>query len=208
MVKKSADITQEDEEWLQDSPINFSKFVRRKLAERRLEGIRPHIKEKLYNNLENIVAKSKEIREQHKKEREELKEKYDAEIIERDHEYWVFKMDGEEWSADWIAEEVYNSDFNEAEADVKEFAEKYTTSWQEKLGEFSEYAAEETNFYVVDQDEATQTLEGRGFMNQFVLHMTYLPTDVSSITVKFESRVDLDITDLEKSVEKNRESGE
>ena len=39
-VKKSVDITQKDENWIQENPLNFSHWVRHKLAEERLEDMR------------------------------------------------------------------------------------------------------------------------------------------------------------------------
>lgn len=202
MVKKSVDITEEDDEWLEEQPINFSKFCRRKLAERRAENIRSHVKERLYNELEKMVEKSKELRQEWKNERKELQVEYGAEVIDMQRLFWAFKMNGSEWSTDWVAEEIYDKNDNQAEGDVEEFANKFTSLWMDKLDEFEEFVSEETSFEVQYHDESMMTLIGQNpMMDKFEVHTTYLPKSLDSFTVKFESRVDIETRDIEKSVE-------
>jgi len=203
MVKKSVDITEEDEEWLEDSYINFSKFVRRKIAERRAESIRDWKKEKLYNQIDGMATKGKELRKEWDEEVENLKEEYDAEIIEKNSTHWIFKHDGDEYSAHWVPDSPFqgvpDDTLEELSEEGKEFANKFVDSWFNKLNKFGEFVEEKTNFEIVGGDEATQDFEGKGSLSEFSLHSKYLPTEKESFRIKFESRVDLKVQDLEKS---------
>jgi len=205
MVKKSVDITQEDQEWLEQSHVNFSKFARRKLAEKRAEGIRSHTKKRLYEQIRAMVEKGSELREQHSQKQEELEEKHNCEVKEKKAEYWTFQHNGSEYYGHWMPGQVFEDTGTEhIPEEAEEFGNKFVEDWYDKVDAFGEFVGEETDFTGADGDEAGQTLEGRGYLSDFTLHIPYVPTDVSSFTVKFESRVDLDIEDLEEAGENSQ----
>lgn len=200
MVKKSADITQADEKYLENNPINFSKFVRTKIAEERFKELDLQKKKVLWNQLNTILDKAKKLREEWKHEREELKQGFDAEVTEKQRLYWVFKMNGVEWSTDWMAEEIYDTDGNKATEDVKEFARQFTNLWQTKVEEFESFVEENTYFRHEWQDEHNQTYKGTNVLDQFTVKMGYIPTGIESFKIKFEDSVRVDIQDIERVV--------
>jgi len=200
MVKKSVDITRADDNYLKNNPINFSKFVRTKIAEKRFEELDLQKKRILWNQLNTILDKAEELREDWKNEREELKQDFDAEVIEKDRLYWVFKMNGSEWSTDWMAEEIYDMDGNKASTDVEEFAREFTSLWQGKITEFENFVEENTHFEYEWQDEYDQTYEGTNILEQFTVKMGYVPTDMEQFKIKFEGRVRVDIEDIDRVV--------
>jgi len=198
MVKKSVDITQEDDEWLEEQPLNFSKWVRAKIAQKRLQHVSDHKKEQLKETLQKLADKGQELRDEWEQEKEEFKEEYDAEIVHREPETFAFKVEDKEYSSDWIADHVAGYE-GKADEDSKgyKFADEYTNAWQDKVNRFAKYVDEETSFEPGWTDEYGQTFNGTGYMKKFTISSGYVPTGVKSFTVKYDSRVDVEIQDLE-----------
>lgn len=202
MVKKSVDITEEDNQWLEEhSYINFSKFCRRKLAERRAESVRGHVKEKLHNEIKQMAEKGSELRDELKEEREKLKDKYNAEFVEKCPEYFVFEIDGESFGGHWKPHNPFEDQPDEPSEEAREFGEKFVDSWFDKVDRFGEFVNEETSFDVADGDAYQQDLEGHGYLRDFTLHTKYVPYKETHFTIKFASRVDINIEDLKESSE-------
>jgi len=205
MVKKSVDITEDDNKWLkQHSYLNFSKFVRRKIAERRAESIRSHKKERLYNQINRMAEKAKELRDEWDNEVEDLEQEYDANVIEMNPTHWIFEHDGEEYSAHWIPDDAFENTSKEIRENMpdaaNEFGNKFVDSWFSKLNKFGDFVDEETDFEIIGGDEATKNLDGKGVLSEFSLYTNQLPTDPESFTIKFDSRVDIEMADLEREI--------
>jgi hypothetical protein len=198
MVKKSVDITQDDQEWLDESPINFSKFCRRKIAERRAEEIDEDTKKRLYNQIQQMVEKGSELRKQHKQKQEELEEKYNCEIKEKKEEYWIFEHNGSEYYGHWMPEQVFEDTGTEnIPEDAEEFGNKFVENWYDKVDDFGDFVGDETDFTGGGGDELGQNLAGQHFLSDFTLLLPYVPTDISSINVKFLNRVVFDAEELQ-----------
>jgi hypothetical protein len=194
-VKKSIDIQKGDQDWIEKTAINFSKWVRKKLAEERKEQVSKSTKKILFKQVHQMVEKAEELRSELEEEREHLKEKYDAEVIEKQHTHWIFKIDGTEYSSDWVADEVHGPEeaihpWKDGEdSPVAKFADKYTDAWMDKLEEFNDFVDEETYFNVRGQGESSIMLHGEGLMEDFQLRTTYLNTAFDTYDVKFLGRV-------------------
>ncbi|WP_058825729.1 hypothetical protein [Haloferax sp. Q22] len=197
MVKKSVDITQDDQDWLEESPINFSKFCRRKLAERRAEEINKNTKKRLYDQIQQMVEKGSELRKQHTQKQEELEEKYNCEVKERKAEYWIFEHKGSEYYGHWMPGQVFEDTGTEdIPEEAEEFGNKLVEDWYDKVDAFGDFVGNETDFTGAGGDELGQNLQGQHFLSDFTLLLPYVPTDISSISVKFLGRVVFDAEDF------------
>jgi hypothetical protein len=203
MVKKSVDITEKDNKWLEEhSYLNFSKFVRRKIAERRAENIRDWKKEKLYRNIDRMTEKGQELMKEWKEEKENLQEEYSAEVVEQQATHWIFEYNGDTYTGHWMPGEVFDdTGTKNVPEQAEEFGNKFVEAWYDKIDRFGEFVGEKTHFTTEGGDESGQTYIGEGPLSDFTLYAGYVPTEHDSFTIKFESRVDLEIRDLEKSVE-------
>lgn len=202
MVKKSVDIPKDDDEWLDEQPINFSKFVRRKLAERRAEDISRGTKQRLYTELDRMAEKGQELIDRWRDRREEIKDEFEVEMIDRQPEYFRFEIDGEEYSSDWAAERVSDYDGEEIkEGKTYKFAKKYTSEWLDTVDEFTDFVESETDFEKQPFEVDMMTFEGRGFLSDFTVYASYLPTELEEFSIKFNAKVHIDVVDLERDVD-------
>ena len=198
MVKKSVDITEGDNEWLDETPINFSKFCRRKLAERRAEEISKSTKSRLYNQLQSMVEKGSELRKQHDQRQEELEEEYNCEVKEKSPEYWIFEHKGSEYYGHWMPGQVFEDTGTEPiPEEAEEFGNKFVEDWYDKVDAFGNFVGDETDFTGAGGDELGQTLVGQHVLSYFTLRLPYVPKDISSITIKFLDRTDIFVEELE-----------
>jgi hypothetical protein len=201
MIKKSVDITQEDEEWLEENPINFSKWVRTKLAEERANQIPRRKKEALYHQVEKMISTAEDLRDDWKEERQELQEEYGCEVLETNYTHWIFEHDGEQYTAHWIPDNPFAGIPEEIRdgmpEEAKDFGKEFVDGWFDRLDQFEDFVEAETGFEIVGGDESTQTLEGSGFMEEFKLYMEYLTTNIGSVRVRFLDRETYDISKFE-----------
>lgn len=200
-VKKSVDITEKDEDWIEDNCINFSQYIRKQLAQERLEEIPETKKQLLYSQIIPIANKAEELRNEWNQEVEDLEQEYDVKLIETNSTHWIAKYDGRQHSGHWVADDPFQGITEEVREnmpeEVREFGEEFVQAWVSKLENFEDFVSEETSLCVDAGDESTQTLEGQGPLNQFTVYMGYLSTDPEYYTIKFEDKVHLDFEDLE-----------
>lgn len=209
MVKKSVDIPREDDEWLEKEPINFSKWVRKQIKEKRAEQIEMHKKKKLYQEMDQIAEKGQELMSETRDSREEIREEYGVEIIEKDVYYLGFELNDKSYSTDWAAQQVTDHSGKVLEeGEAVEFAEEYMGDWQSKVNEFENFVEEETSFTAYFDAESIKLSGDTPPMKKFTLYTHYLPAEIEAFTVKYRSDVDIDVFSLEKSVDKNRNSTE
>jgi hypothetical protein len=198
MVKKSVDITQEDDQWLEQSHINFSKFVRRKVAEKRADSIKDSVKADVYNDVDKVVKISQDLREEWNEFKEDLKEEYDVEIMVKENHTFGFEIQGERYTSDW------GGNVDHAEGDdhldkAEQFASEWCDKWHSLLGDFGDRVEKETNFQHSESNPLTIRFSGNYGLKQFTLQTTNLPKSEDSVDVMFESRVWLDLDDLEQT---------
>lgn len=146
-------------------------------------------KNKALDQLEEVAEKGSELREEWEEEKQNIIDQYDAEIVERDPTFLAFIIDGEHYSTDWMGE--YVTDETGGETDNKKaqnFADEYTTGWQDKIREQTGFIEEETYFRAGPMDEAGLELDGTGFLNRFKAHMSYLATSPEEISVYYMER--------------------
>lgn len=164
--------------------------------------MKDRVKQILWEEIEAIAGRGQDLRKQWKKEIKELQEEYVAEVTEKSRLYWVFEMNGETWSGDWMAEEIVSHETDEsAEGEVQEFADEFSRAWQSKITEIHEFIEEHTHFTVGYPDEYGETLEGEGILEQFELQVNYVPSNIESIDVTFENRVDIELHQLEQAAD-------
>jgi len=198
MVKKSVDITQDDQTWLENSPINFSKFCRRKLAERRAEEIEESRKKRLYDQIQKMVEKGGELRKLHNQKQEELEKKYNCEVKERKAEYWIFEHEGSEYYGHWMPGQVFEDTGTEhIPEEAEEFGNKFVEDWYDKVEAFGDFVGSETDFTGEGGDELGQNIQGQHVLSDFTLMLPYVPWNISSISVKFLDRVVFDAKNLQ-----------
>lgn len=201
MIKKSVDITKKDNKWLQEHDyINFSQFVRRKVAERRAENIKPWKKKKLYKDIDSIAEKGQELRKQLKEEKHSLMNEYDCEVSKNELDFFLIEYEGEEYTAHWEPKYALEKCYKEVPDPVREFGNKFVESVRKQDEKLRQFVAEHTYFDINELDEATMEFNGQGHLQEFTLYTSYLPTKPDSFSIKFDKKVVLDIRDIKKEV--------
>ena len=200
MVKKSVDITQEDEEWLEENPINFSKWVRRRIAKQRAKSVRDSVRQQLYEDVQKVIEIGKHLEEEWSEFEEEIQEEYDAEIVDKETHRFAYKIDGDIYYCDWAGKEPQGPD-GRAEKKAKEFASKYGEKRQSLVSEYNDRVKEETHFNQGEVQEASYQFYGKGTLRKFNLVTTYFPTSQTEIDVLFDSTIRLRWEDIEEQIE-------
>lgn len=195
-VKKSVDIAESDEKWLKNRPVNFSKFVRNKIAEERLESLDSTVRDSLKRQLIGIEQKGQVLKEKWGERREELKEEYSCEMVDRQHEYLIFSYNDKEFTAHWHPDDPLQGTPREEKEKMpeqaKEFINEYVGCWFDLLEEHGDYIEEETDFEWIAGDEATETFEGKNILRDFKIYTKHLPTNAGEIIVRYLNRITLE----------------
>lgn len=198
-VKRSFDVSKDDQNFIEDYFPNYAEWLRRKTREKKHEAkVSNHTKTVLLETIEAIVEKGEELREEVDQKWEELKEEYDAEIIGKSVYYINFKIDGEKYTTGWGGQHVEPYNPNQEVTDkADKFASKYTDVWQNKIGEHNDYINEETRFSVSGGGESTQTIYGQGMLEDYKLVAQYVVENLDGIDIHYQDSIDVPIEDLE-----------
>lgn len=147
-------------------------------------------KKKLKEQLLGVCDKGQELQEEWKEEKQEIKDNYDVEIVERSREYFVFEHEGSTYSSDWGGRHISNDETGEeAEGAPKEFAEEFTSSWIEKTEKFSDFVEEETGLTQITQDESGMSFQGdEAGLHNFTVSIPYVASELEGITVQYEHK--------------------
>lgn len=199
IVKKSFDVSEDDQEFIEKHFVNYAQWLRKKTREEKHEvDVSNHTKTVLLQEIEKIMDKGEELRKQVNEEWEELKEEYDAEIVQKEYEYVSFKVDDEQYTTDWGGQHVEpHKPDQHAPEKAEKFAEKYTSAWQTKIGEHNDYINEETLFNVKNGSESTQVIRGEQLLEDYKLVAKYVVKSMDGIDIHFQDSIDVHIEDLE-----------
>lgn len=109
---------------------------------------------------------------------------------EKENTRFAYSVEGVDavFSSDWAGQEIFKEGKKAPEGSAREFAEKFTDLWMDKLGELGTVIEEETDFEFESQDEVGQNYRGTSFYSRFRLFMPYMPTDPEQVRIYYMTK--------------------
>jgi len=145
MIKKTADIPQQDKKFLDEEVTNFSSEIRRFLGIEKLARMDKYDLEQIQEDIKKTQKIGQEVRKQWREKQQNLLEEYNAEKEAEDRQGIHFKMeDGGLFTAYWNGEVLQASRKHPKTDKAQELGDKLNDQWWDAIDQWHERIDEET----------------------------------------------------------------